>query len=117
MAVAVARSVEDRTISLGCENGSSSSGGVLLLRSLDSSYLPALAVALAIQGGIAVRPPSRRAIGARVVVIAVLFLLASAVASGRRPSDGTLILLVLLAIPSVGVADAIAGSLGRRRQA
>jgi hypothetical protein len=162
--IAVASSVEDCTISLGCDNSSSPSGGallllgaigflpftassfvaarlsgwpsagwvtavslaaglaalgigVLLLRALDSSYLPALALALAVQAGIAVRPPSRRAVRARMVVVAVLFLVACAVASESRPSDGTLILLVLVAIPSVGVADAIAGSRGRRRAA
>jgi hypothetical protein len=135
VAIAVASSVEDCTISLGCENSSSSSGGallllgaigfipltasslvaarlsgwpsagrvtavslaafvaalglgVLLLRALDSSYLPALALALAVQSGIAVRPPSRRAVRARVVVIAVLFLLAVASLRAGDPPMG-----------------------------
>lgn len=162
VAFAAASSVENCTISLGCDNSSSPSGGallllvaigvipfaassfvaarlsgwpsagrvaavslaagvaalgigVLLLRSLGSSYLPALALAFAVQAGIAVRPPSRRAVRARVGVVSTLFILACVVASQRRPSDGTLILLVLLAIPSVGGADAIAGWRGPRR--
>jgi hypothetical protein len=87
---------------------------VLALGALVSGRLPALVLALAVQAGVAVRPPSRRAVTARVVVIALLVVLAFVVASGR---NGVLFLLVLLAIPSIGVADRFSGQARARRRA
>ena len=82
--------------------------GIPLSRVVVDSYLPALTLALAIQGAIAVRAPATRAVRARVVVVVLLVLASCLFAAESAPPTGTLLIFVLLAIPAIGVADTLA---------
>jgi hypothetical protein len=63
-----------------------------------------LAVGLGLGGSLALRPRSRGAVGARIVTVAILVVLCAVTA---RPSPFTALLLALLALPAIGVTDAI----------
>lgn len=63
-----------------------------------------LAVGLGLGGSLALRPRSPGAVRARVVTVTILVVLCAVTA---RPSPATALLLALLALPAIGVADAI----------
>jgi hypothetical protein len=69
------------------------------------NFLAGLAVALGVGGSLALRPTSPHAVRARIVAVVVLVVLVAA--AQRSASD---LLLALLALPAIGVADAIARS-------
>jgi hypothetical protein len=66
---------------------------------------PALAVGLLADGGVAVRPPSRAAVAARVLAGAVVLAFAAM----------DLYLVVLVVLPAMGLADTIAVAFARPR--
>ena len=86
-------------------------GGIVLAVIFDN-VLPALVVALAAEGVIAIRPPVRSARIARFVVVGVLVLLAAGFAQDN--SGAGIVALVLLTFPAIGLADAIAWRIERR---
>ena len=83
--------------------------GAIVFALLVDDVLPALVLALGVEGGIAVRPPSRRAVFARIVVVAIFVVLAGVFGAGSRRSDAAILLLALFTIPAIGLADAISG--------
>jgi hypothetical protein len=89
-------------------------GGILFVE-LVGNVLPALVIALGVEGSIAVRPPTARAVKARVVVVASLVVLATVFGAGTAASIAISFVLALITLPMIGLADAIvrrrAGSL------
>lgn len=83
--------------------------GAIVFAVLADDVLPALVLAVGVEGSIAVRPPSRRAINARIVVVAALVVLAGALAAGPSRSDAVILLLALVTLPAIGLADTISG--------
>ena len=69
---------------------------------------PALVPALAVEGLVAIRVPSAKAMRARLVVVAALVI--AALLLSRAGADGQIILLALLVFPGLGLADSIAAS-------
>ena len=67
------------------------------------NYLSGLAVALGVGGSLALRPTSPGAVRARIVAVVILVVLVAA----AQPSVAESLLLALLALPAIGVADAI----------
>ena len=67
---------------------------------LVDEYLPALVLAVGVAGAVAIRPSSRRAVTARLVVLAIFVVLAIGV-----PSAGVVILLTVLALPAMGAVE------------
>jgi len=79
--------------------------GAIVFAVLVDDVLPALVLALGVEGSIAVRPPSRRAVNVRIVVVAALVVLSGVLHS----SDVTILLLALLTLPAIGLADTLSG--------
>jgi hypothetical protein len=73
---------------------------------LVDEYLPALVLAVGVAGIIAIRPASSRAINARVVVLAILVLLAV----GMANAGAVVIGLALLTLPAIGAVESAIGS-------
>jgi hypothetical protein len=80
--------------------------GAVVFGVLVDDVLPALVLAIGVEGAIAVRPPWPGAVRARVVVVAGLTVLAAVLAAGGQGADVAIFALALLALPAVGVADA-----------
>jgi hypothetical protein len=87
-------------------------GGILFV-ALVGNELPALVLALGVEGSIAVRPPTARAVNARVVVVASLVVLATVFGAGNAASSAIIFVLALITLPAIGLSDAIAR--GRER--
>ena len=81
--------------------------GAIVFAALVDDVLPALVLALGVEGSIAVRPPSRRAVNTRIVVVVALVVLSGVFGAGSRRSDAAILLLALLTLPAIGVADTI----------
>lgn len=71
------------------------------------NVLVGLVVALGVGGSIAVRPPSPRAVGVRIVTVAVLVGLAGVTGTGVHQSAEATLVLAVLTLPAIGYADAI----------
>jgi hypothetical protein len=67
------------------------------------NYLSSLAVALGVGGSLALRPTSPGAVRARIVAVVILVMLVAATQGSVSES----LLLALLALPTIGIADAI----------
>ncbi len=89
--------------------------GAIVFAVLVDDVLPALVLALGVEGSIAVRPPTRRAVTARIVIVVALVVLAGVFGAGSRRSDAAILLLALLTLPAIGLADTISGRPNRPR--
>ena len=69
---------------------------------------PALVPALAVEGLVAIRAPSVKAMRARLLVVGALVVVALLLSGAG--ADGQIILLALLVFPGIGLADSIAAS-------
>jgi hypothetical protein len=74
-------------------------GGMVL-----ANVFVGLAVGLGVGGSLSLWPPSSNAVRARIVTVASLVVLCAATA---RQSPSTSLVVALLALPAIGVADAI----------
>lgn len=80
-------------------------GGEVSVAIVDE-FLPALVLGVGVAGTIAIRPTVPRAIGARLVALAILAVLAV----GTADSGGVVIGLALLTLPALGVVERALGS-------
>jgi hypothetical protein len=78
--------------------------GGALFEALVGTFLPAPILALAVEGAIAVRPPSRKAVWYRAAAVATLLVLALVLAP-RPNTEGTILLLAALTLPAISAAD------------
>lgn len=83
--------------------------GAVVFGVLVDDVLPALVVALGVAGGLAVRPPSGRAVPVRLAVVGALVVLAGVFGAESLRSDGAILVLAFLTLPAIGLADTISG--------
>lgn len=83
--------------------------GALVFGVLVDDVLPGLVLALGVAGGLAVQPPSARAVVLRAVVVGALVVLAGVFGAQSLRSDGAILVLAFLTLPAIGLADTISG--------